>query len=58
MSETAATRSEAWSKDCMKYRGRVLTGCFAHWCMDFDCLPVDETTPEWECCNCFKEPQE
>ncbi len=38
-----------WRKDCMHWRGKVLTGRWAHWCLDWDCLPVDETTPEWPC---------
>lgn len=45
-----------WEADCMKWRGRVLTGRFAHWCYDWDGLPVDETTPdEFECCGCTFE---
>lgn len=43
-----------WEKDCLKWRGRVLTGKFKHWCYEWDELPVDETTPEWPC-NCYKE---
>ncbi len=39
--------------ESLKWRGRVLTGRFAHWCADWDELPVDETTPEWESCRCF-----
>jgi hypothetical protein len=27
----------------------VLTGKHAHWCPDWDYLPIDETTPEWPC---------
>lgn len=34
---------------CIKYRGRVLTGEFAHWCNAWDGLPVDETCEEWPC---------
>lgn len=44
-----------WTHDCMKWRGRVLTGRFRHWCHDWDLLPVDETTPdEFDCCHCFE----
>ncbi len=39
--------------DCLYWRKRILTGNLAHWCYDWDCLPVDETTIEIECCNCF-----
>lgn len=46
--------SEDWKADCMKWRGRVLAGKYAHWCPDWDFLPVDETTPnEFDCCTCF-----
>ncbi len=38
-----------WVKDCNKWRGRVLTGRFGHWCFDWDELPVDETCREWPC---------
>lgn len=44
---------EEWRADCMFYRGLVLRGKFAHWCMGWDFLPVDETCPEWEACSCF-----
>jgi len=38
-----------WDTDCMHWRGRVLTGRYAHWCYDWDGLPIDETTSEWPC---------
>jgi hypothetical protein len=44
-------QSSDWILDCMHWRGKVLTGKRAHWCEDWDGLPVDETTPEWPC-NC------
>lgn len=37
----------------MLWRGRILTGALAHWCFDWDFLPVDETTIEIESCHCF-----
>lgn len=43
--------SKEWIEDCLKWRGRVLTGKFGHWCYDWDGLPVDETSSEWPC-NC------
>jgi len=45
----APTPYKEWEKDCLKWRGRILTGNNAHWCLDWDCLPVDDTTPEWPC---------
>lgn len=41
-------RSE-WERDCLFWRGRVLTGKHPHYCHDWDGLPVDDTTPEWPC---------
>lgn len=43
---------ERWEADCQKWRGRVLTGAYAHWCFEWDELPVDETCREWPC-GCF-----
>jgi hypothetical protein len=43
-----------WIADCMKWRGKVLTGRFAHWCFDWDGLPIDETSREWPC-PCARE---
>jgi hypothetical protein len=40
---------DQFDRDCMRWRGKVLTGKFAHWCEEWDGLPVDETTPEWPC---------
>jgi hypothetical protein len=47
-----------WIEDCMKWRGKVLKGVHAHWCWDWDGLPVDETTPEHECCTCYDKPED
>lgn len=45
--------SDEWIEDCKKWYGRVLTGRFAHWCYDWDGLPIDETCKEFEVCCCF-----
>lgn len=29
-----------------------LTGVYAHYCYDWDELPIDETCPEFACCTC------
>ena len=43
-----------WAQECLKWRGEVLTGKFAHYCMDWDGLPMDETCEnEWDTCHCF-----
>lgn len=49
---TAPAEDDAWREDCVGYRGRVLTGVGAHWCPDWDGLPIDETCAEWEACAC------
>lgn len=41
--------AEEWERDCLHWRGLVLTGRYAHWCMEWDGLPMDETCPEWPC---------
>lgn len=42
-----------FAEACMRERGRVLTGAYAHCCDDWDGLPVDETTvEEFACCTC------
>ena len=46
-------RDLEWTADCIAWRGRVLWGVLAHWCGDFDELPVDETCSEFEDCHCF-----
>jgi hypothetical protein len=47
-----------WEDDCLRWRGKVLTGTYAHYCYDWDFLPVDETTPEFSCCCCFSRDAE
>ena len=50
--------SPQWKIDSLRWRGRVLTGAQAHWCPEWDWLPVDETTPEWPCgCKCAFTPE-
>lgn len=44
-----------WVKDCVYWRGRILRGPDAHWCNDWDGLPIDATTPEYGCCSCYKK---
>jgi hypothetical protein len=45
--------SKEWFEDCQKWLGVVLNGTYRHWCVDWDGLPIDETSPEFECCYCF-----
>ena len=44
---------DLWEGDCIKWRGRILTGKQKHYCWDYDGLPVDETTGEK--CHCFDQ---
>jgi hypothetical protein len=56
--QPAGTRREPssadWKEDCLKYRGVVLIGKYAHWCAEWDGLPIDEHMPEWPC-GCYPE---
>ena len=44
---------ENWDYDSYKFHGRILTGQYAHYCYDWDGLPLDETCREFETCSCF-----
>ena len=50
--------SQDWIDDCMKYWGRVLDGPDAHWCYDWDELPIDATCKEYEFCTCVDKVEE
>jgi len=50
----SAEREQEWRQDCLRWRDKVLTGRFRHWCFEWDGLPVDETTQEWPC-GCFEQ---
>lgn len=41
-----------FEQDCMHWRGRLLTGKEAHYCHDWDGLPMDETCEEYSSCGC------
>lgn len=41
-----------WDNDCLLFWGKVLTGGDAHWCHDWDGLPIDNTCKEYEFCHC------
>ena len=40
-----------WKADCLKWHGRILIGKDAHYCYDWDGLPIDETCEEFRCCT-------
>ena len=47
--------SPEFIEDSLRYRGRALRGVYAHWCPDWDFLPMDESCVEWPCGCDFKE---
>lgn len=42
-----------WKQEMLKWRGRSWVAPDAHWCADWDELPVDACTAEYVCCVCF-----
>ena len=50
---TETIKSEEWKDECLLTYGEILTGKNAHWCWDWDGMPIDETCKmEMECCTC------
>lgn len=49
------TPSQDWIDDCLEWWGGILTGRFAHWCAEWDDLPIDETCQEFEFCGCYDD---
>ncbi len=43
-----------WREDCIHWQGKVLVGEHAHYCWDWDGLPIDETTVEYRSCVCYR----
>jgi len=46
------TSVDTWEADCLRTHGRRLTGQYAHWCKEWDFMPIDETCPEFDACIC------
>ena len=44
-----------FNTDCLRTHGRTLTGKYAHCCVEWDDMPIDETCKEFEACLCFNE---
>lgn len=47
-----------WREDCMRWRGEVLANTpKAHWCEDWDGLPMNEECEEFKAgtCSCYAE---
>ncbi len=47
-----------WEIDCMNHYEEVLIGEYAHWCPEWDDMPIDETRKEFEACLCFIDNKE
>ena len=41
-----------FDQDCLQIHGKVLKGKKAHYCPEFDYLPIDETSYEFQYCTC------
>ena len=52
MDVTPPMQSAGWDEDCMRFYGKILDGEKAHYCHDWDGLPIDETCKELRCCHC------
>jgi len=55
--EIKAMGTTEWERECLRWHKRILTGEKAHWCDDWDGLPVDETCTEWPC-SCEIKPRD
>lgn len=47
--------SADWIEDCNHWWGKVLTGKKAHWCPEWDDLPIDDTCDEIKACLCYED---
>lgn len=54
---TEAEMRASFDRDCLREYGRILTGDRWHWCLDWDMLPIDDTCPEFDNCNCNIPPK-
>ena len=50
--------TEEWADSCLEWHGVILVGKYAHWCLDWDELPIDESCAEFMHCNCFVNEEE
>lgn len=44
---------EDWPSECRRWYGRELTGRYAHYCEEWDYMPLDETCEEFLACRCY-----
>ena len=52
------TMMTEFEKECIRWYGENLTGNYAHYCPDWDYLPIDDTCVEFQSCTCPKLPNE
>lgn len=54
--ERDSFKAQLWEMDCSHHWGRTLTGEKAHYCQDWDGLPLDETCDAvWPSCHCYED---
>ena len=46
-------RMTEFEKECIRWYGEKLTGNYAHYCPDWDYLPIDDTCVEFQSCTCY-----
>jgi len=51
-------RMTEFEEECLRWHGRNLTENYAHYCPDWDYLPIDETCVEFQSCTCPKLPMD
>lgn len=42
-----------FEQDSLKFHRRILKGPYAHWCDEWDDLPIDATCSEFAACGCY-----
>ena len=42
-------------EESIKMYGKPLTGKYKHFCIEFDFLPIDEDSFEFQFCRCFDD---
>jgi hypothetical protein len=54
-----ALSKKLWDKDTTHFYGKPLENTkWAHWCHEWDGLPLNETLGEFYYCRCFEETEE
>lgn len=48
-------KAPTWDEDWKRWHGDRPHGQLAHWCDDWDGLPIDEDCMEFMCCTCTWE---